>query len=110
MKIEKFDIVIVLFPFSDSNNYKKRPALVLSDSEKFNRKINHTILAMITSARHNKWPLDIQIIDRNQTSLPKPSIIRMKLFTLDNNLIIKKIGRLSKNDSEKVLLNIRMIF
>jgi len=33
MNLEKFDIVLALFPFADSNNYKKRPVLVLSSSK-----------------------------------------------------------------------------
>jgi len=64
---------------------------------------------MITSARHSSWPMDIQILARKTTGLPKPSIIRMKIFTLDNKLITKKIGKLSKIDSEKVIQNIKEI-
>lgn len=47
-------------------------------------------MAMITSAKNSDWPLDIEIQDLNRAGLPSPSIIRMKLFTLDEKLIIRK--------------------
>ncbi len=58
-------------------------------------------MAMITSAHHSKWPLDIPISDYQKTGLPKSCIIRMKLFTLEHSLIIKKIGILSNKDQKE---------
>lgn len=95
---EAFDIVVVPFPFSDSTTTKRRPALVVSSYSNFNQKIEHSVMVMITSARNIAWPMDIHIKDLKPTGLPKASIIRMKFFTLDHRLIIKKIGKLSAKD------------
>lgn len=91
-----FDIVIVPFPFVDSDETKIRPAIVIS-SEDFNAAHN-TVLMMITSASHSSWPHDTEIVDLQAAGLSKKSIIRCKLFTIDNRLIKKVIGRLASLD------------
>ncbi len=93
---KSFDIVIVPFPFVDSLQTKIRPALVLSDAE-FNRD-GSVILVMISSALHQQRAHDHVIADLVSTNLPSASLIRMKLFTLDNRLIHKKIGQLGEID------------
>jgi len=55
-------------------------------------------LAMITSASNSDWPLDIEIEDIDAAGLPYASIVRMKLFTLDDQLVIRKAGSLSTKD------------
>lgn len=98
---KQFDVVVVPFPFTDRTATKKRPALVLS-SELFNSGIRHSVMAMITTASHSAWPLDIAITDLKDAGLKVPSIIRMKLFTIDHALIQKHIGHLSFQDKRSV--------
>jgi mRNA interferase MazF len=94
---KQFDIVVLPFPFTDKTATKKRPALVLS-SEQFNSGIRHSVMAMITTASHSAWPLDVVIANLKNTGLKTPSIIRMKLFTIDHILVLKHIGHLSAQD------------
>jgi len=94
----QFDVVVVPFPFTDNANQKRRPALVISDQSTFNKIMNRSVMAMITTASHARWALDIDIQDLSSTGLTHPSIIRMKLFTLDDALVIKRIGTLSQTD------------
>ena len=103
MNFEAFDVVVVPFPFTDKTTTKRRPALVLSDARSFNRHVAHCVLAMITSASHSDWPLDTEIKDIDAAGLPSSSIIRMKLFTLDNRFIIRKAGALAKKDQRSVV-------
>ncbi len=107
MVYKPFDIVVVPFPFTDRITEKRRPALILSDSEKFSKPTGHYILAMITSKKNPSWPLDTVITDRKKTGLDAPSKIRMKLFTLDQRLIIRKIGSLSAKDRQGVAERLR---
>jgi len=93
-----FDVVVVPFPFTDKTTTKRRPALVLSQANSFNKRIAHSVLAMITSASNSDWPLDIEIEDIDAAGLPYASIVRMKLFTLDDQLVIRKAGSLSTKD------------
>jgi mRNA interferase MazF len=97
-----FDIVVVPFPFVDSNKSKRRPAIILSSDKNFNSSVSHSVMAMITSARNVPWPLDVPIKDLSASGLPKPSVIRMKFFTLDHRLILEKIGSLATKDQTKL--------
>ena len=103
---KKFDIVLVPFPFTDIPYKKWRPALVLSSFKNFSQKSDHTVLAMITSAKHSSFPLDTVISDLDFAGLSSESIVRMKLFTIDNRLIVKRIGILSSKDMKSVKRNI----
>ena len=110
MTYEPFDVVVVPFPFTDSSRAKRRPALVLSQKTDFGDIIEHSVLSMITSQKNEPWPLDVEITDKKQSGLKAPSIVRMKLFTLDNRFILRKIGRLSKSDQMKVKQSLNKIF
>lgn len=107
---DAFEVVLVPFPFIDQSNTKKRPALVLSSSAHFNMKIGASVLAMITTSGHNPWPLDIHLSGLEVAGLPAPSMIRMKLFTLDHRLIIKKLGELSELDQLAVKKSLKKVF
>ena len=97
-----FDVVVVPFPFTDQHTEKRRPALVLSDQDNFNDLTQTCVLAMITSAKNPDWPLDARIGSLKKAGLPAPSKVRMKLFTLDTRLIIKKTGGLASKDQKAV--------
>ena len=101
MTFERFDVVVVPFPFSDRHAAKRRPALVVSD-RRFNRVHGHTILAMITTARDSSWPSDTKITDRDAAGLKARSVVRLKMFTLDNDLLVRRIGALAEEDRTKV--------
>jgi len=105
MTYNNWDVVAVFFPFTDRSSTKKRPALIISKSE-YQCKTGHLILLMITSAEHSSWYSDINIEDLNLTGLKNPSVIRFKVFSLDERLIIKRIGCLSESDKMKVKENL----
>jgi len=92
---EAWEVVIVPFPFTDSPQAKRRPALVLSPAA-FNGDSGHTILAMITAAGRSRWPGDVPLDEetRARLGLTKPCLIRMKWFTIDNRLILRSAGRI----------------
>jgi len=102
MTYKAFDVVVVPFPFTDRSTTKRRPALVLSDAQTFNKQVGQSVLAMVTSSRHSDWPLDVEIEDLKSAGLPSASVVRMKLFTLDDQLVIRKAGALVENDRRSV--------
>lgn len=109
MDYKKYDVVTVPFPFTDSAMKKRRPALVLSDHATFNAKIGHSVMAMITSEKNAPWPLDVKIGDLKQAGLPAPSVIRMKLFTLDHRFVVGRIGALSDSGRMGVEASLRAL-
>lgn len=102
MAYERFEVVAVPFPFTDSTANKRRPALVISNAEAFNPPVGHSVMAMITSAGNVAWPLDVAISDGNAAGLTAASLVRMKLFTLDNRFILRRLGRLAASDRKAV--------
>jgi mRNA interferase MazF len=96
----KFDVVKISFPFTDTDKYKMRPALVVSNNI-YQSNTDHLILSMITSAKNSSWNNDIEITDYKSCGLPSPSIIRFKIFSLDCRLVISKLGNLDANTKIK---------
>jgi mRNA interferase MazF len=95
---ERFAVVRVPFPFTDRTASKNRPALVLSDAVAFNAVAGHSVMAMITSQGNAPWPLDCPINDLDAAGLPAPSMVRFKLFTLDDRLVRGELGHLAAHD------------
>jgi mRNA interferase MazF len=94
---DKFVVVKVHFPFTDVNSLKIRPALVISGAD-YQRHNHHCVLSMITSAKHSLWIDDINISNIALAGLSTMSKIRFKIFSLSEDLIISKIGRLGAED------------
>ncbi len=101
MTFKLHDVVVVSFPFIDSSVKKRRPALIVSSGE-FNEKHDQLILAMITTAKHSSWQSDIKLLDYADAHLTVPSIVRLKLFTLEKSMVIRRLGHLSKKDKNAV--------
>ena len=97
MIYSKYDVVKVPFPFTDKSSTKRRPALVIS-SEKYQNNFKHCVLCMITTAKHSEWIDDIIIQNIHTVGLSTPSKIRFKIFSLDERLILGKLGALDKQD------------
>jgi mRNA interferase MazF len=109
MICERFDVVVVPFPFVDAARTKPRPALVLSGGA-FNRANRHTMLAMITRATHTSWPSDRAIASLPSTGLRDPSVVRFKVFTLDNRILQCRIGHLSDDDARACAAALDAVF
>jgi mRNA interferase MazF len=105
-----FDVVIIPYPFTDRAGAKNRPAVIISSPKKFNIMAEHTVCIMITSSRNEPWPLDFSIQNFELCGLSKASLIRMKIFTIDNRLIKRSIGRLGEQDQEKLRNNLKYLF
>ena len=99
MAFEQWTVVVVPFPFTDRKTQQRRPAIVVSRPDELGARCGHSVLAMVTSAAHRAWPLDLPISDLDAAGLPAPSVVRMKLFTLDDRLVERKAGSLSDVDA-----------
>src|SRR3989338_8723321 len=101
---EQGEIIVVPFPFSDLSSIKQRPVLVLS-KDNYNNNSDDIITCGITS--NLKDTLYSILIDNNNLekgSLPKQSRIKIdKLFTIEKNIVKKKIGKLNNITMEKLL-------
>ena len=91
------DVVAVEFPFTDLQNYKRRPGLVLAAGEV------DLLVARLTT-HPPREPSDVAMQHWSQTGLPRASTIRLaKLTTMDARLVHHKIGRLHPDDAQLVI-------
>lgn len=106
MTLSQRDVVLIQFPFSNQEDSKARPVIVVSN-DKYNRESSEKDFLAI--------PLTSQIfIPRNHTlmitnedmekgELIKVSIARVdKISSLHQNLVIYKVGRIRKDTFKKL--------
>jgi mRNA interferase MazF len=98
---EAGDLVDVPFPFIDARTTKQRPALALSSAE-FQQQTGACLLVMLTSAERSRWPNDVVLEDWASAGLKKPTILRWKVFTLEESLIVGKRGRCTDRDLSSI--------
>lgn len=108
MTFEPFDVVVVPFPFTDKLASKRRPAVVLSHPATL--AAGQAILAMITSSTFEAWASDVEIGERQTAGLTAPCRVRMKVFTLSEDQILRRIGQLAPQDARSVEAALRNVF
>ena len=94
---DAFDVLVVPFPFTDRAAEKRRPAVVLT-LKAANEQTGHSVCAMITSAENAPWPHDVPLTDLASAGLSFPSVVRLKWFTIDNRMILRRAGALAPRD------------
>jgi mRNA interferase MazF len=107
---DAFDVVIVPFPFTDLPISRKRPAVVLTAQHPYGEATGQCVIAMVTVAARSAWPFDRPITDTAVAGLNRPCVIRMKLFTIDQRLILAKTGELGERDRTTVRTTLQQLF
>ena len=100
MRVDRGTIVLVDFPFSGGAGSKIRPALVVQ-TDRNNRRLSSTIIAMITSHTNHaaddpaQFLIDPTSPDGKSSGLIVPSVVRCDhLFTVEQARIIRGLGQL----------------
>src|SRR5438128_179476 len=108
--IEQGDIILAEFPFSDTNQTKLRPGLVLSQSLDF----EDFLIAFISSSKsslHNSERTVLLDETDSRLGLHKPSVIKIdKLATINISLIDGRIGHLPRTIISEVFRKLREMF
>jgi len=102
--MNKGDIVLISFPFSDLSGNKSRPAIILIESEN-----DVTVCFMTTQL---KWQSDFDIIIQptELNGLKKTSLLRLNKFaTIDKDLVIGRLGSLDDQSIDSLNFNLRKI-
>ena len=102
MTFDRFDVVVTPFPFADRATVVARPGVILSDWASFGSHTGVALVAMVTSARHSAWPMDVPVADLAAAGLSVPCLVRMKLNSIDASLMERRIGRLADVDAAAV--------
>jgi mRNA interferase MazF len=97
------DVVLLPFPFSDLSASKQRPVLLL----KRPNAQGDFVAAQITSQLRHHPQVALDAADFDLGVLPKPSIVRVdKLFTLNEVLILRRVGRLTQAAMRRIVVRI----
>jgi mRNA interferase MazF len=92
------DIVLVPFPFSNQTTTKKRPAIIIS-SARYNAASQDIIIMAVTSRLEKVLSIgECRIHNWQEAGLLKPSSIKPVLSTIEQKLVLKKLGSLSIDD------------
>ena len=100
MICEKWNIVLLPFPFTNLQAVKKRPGLIISPDE-YNKSGQDVIIVFMTSRVNSEKRIgDYRIKNWQDSGLLKPTLLRMKFATIVRSIIDKRIGRLAQPDQE----------
>ncbi|WP_330205345.1 type II toxin-antitoxin system PemK/MazF family toxin [Cyanobacterium sp. Dongsha4] len=98
MSYSKNDVILVNYPFSDLSSTKVRPAIIInapSTSKDY-------FIVPLSSRTENLLTGEFILQDWQKAGLNVKSIVKRGIFTIENTLIIKKIGTLTIEDSNKL--------
>jgi mRNA interferase MazF len=107
MKICQKDLVLLPFPFSDQQNSKVRPAIVVSN-DYYNTKSADCILVPLTTVIKDE-PYSILVTQDDLASgeLLRTSRVRAdKIFNIEKSIISMKIGVITEKTFDKIKVEI----
>lgn len=101
--LQKGDVIIVKFPFADTPEYKKRPALVISNDQ-VNKTGDYLLVQITSKNKKDTLSLPVKTTDYiGNKELPLKSFIRLhKIFLLNESLILSKVTSVTPGFLEKV--------
>jgi hypothetical protein len=113
MTYNKKDIVLVPFPFNDTPGFKKRPAAIISKDEHGNQYGKYICVAITSQEKQDgkeryehklRKTRSVGLLYDNQWVLPN------KLFSIEDSIIIKKLGTMDAADFETLELMFQDLF
>lgn len=101
MTYKKQDIVLVPFPFNDKLGFKKRPAVIISKENHHKEYRKYLCLAITSQDKRSNTvryehklykTTSVGLLYKDQWVLPN------KVFSIENRIILKKLGTMDKKD------------
>jgi mRNA interferase MazF len=103
------DIVLVPFPFTDQSTTKRRPAVVVSSSSYHRGRADLIIMAVTSQARPAGRVGEVQVMDWRSAGLLKSSVVKPVITTIEQSLVIRRLGQLKNEDQEALRKALREI-
>src|SRR5690625_3331149 len=103
------DVLLIRFPFTNQQGSKQRPAVVVSSADYNAQRPDLILLALTSQVRAPLGFGEALVGDWQEAGLLKPSVFKPILFTVEQTMIRKTLGRLTHHDREalhKVLLTL----
>ena len=97
------DIVLVRYSFSDLQVSKVRPAIIVSALH-ISRDV---FIVPLTSRITNLLPGEFVLENWKESGLNVASAVKRGIYTIHQNLIVKKVGCLEQNDQSTLIASLR---
>jgi mRNA interferase MazF len=92
------DVVLVPFPFTSQAASKKRPAVIVSNREYNASRPDVVVMAITSQLRPAAIFGEVWIVHWQVAGLLKPSAIKPIFATLEQAILIRRLGTLGPND------------
>jgi mRNA interferase MazF len=97
----KGDVVLVPIGFTGQSGAKRRPAVIIS-SDQYNTRSPDLMIASITgNLQAVPHPGDHLLHNWQEAGLLRPSLVQAKIATVETSIVERKLGRLSRDDSDR---------
>ncbi len=94
------DVVLVQFPFTDQAGTKKRPAVIISSAAYNTSKRDVVIMAVTSQLRPSGALGETLVAGWQAAGLIKPSAIKPVIATIEQALVIRRLGQLTTEDQQ----------
>lgn len=99
----KNDIILVRYPFSDLSNSKVRPAVIVNAPH-----VSQDIFIVpLTSKTTSFQAGEFLLSDWKVVGLNVATAVKRGVYTVQQNLVVTKIGRLTEPDAEQLEQSLR---
>lgn len=103
------DVVLVPFHFTDQSGAKKRPAVIVSSAAYNQARRDAVIMAITSQLKPSGIFGEVMVQDWQAASLLKPSAIKPVIATVEQPLVLKRLGQLSSRDQNTLRKTIATI-
>jgi mRNA interferase MazF len=97
------DVVLVAYPFSDRTGVKVRPAVIVSGSHRS----RDLFVVPLTSRADRMVEGEFSLADWRNAGLNMASAVKRGLFTVHESFVLKRVGTLGANDTNRVNESLR---
>ena len=96
IRFESGEVVLVPFPFTDLSKSKRRPVLIISNAQHNARSYDFVCCGITSNLNNQPYSILLDPGDMTEGVLPVRSRIKYdKIFTLEKNLVIKRLGKVN---------------
>ena len=104
------DVVLVPFPFTDQTAAKKRPAVIISSDRYHERRPDVIVMAVTSQILRPAGAIgEVLISDWQGAGLPKASLIKPVIASIEQGLILRKLGSLQGGDAQALRSALRQV-
>ena len=101
--LEQGEIVLIPIPFTDLSSQKRRPVIVVSNSD-YHRKIGDMlVVAMTSNPAKFDFGFKIDSVDLEKGRLNHPGSVHVdRIYTMSQSLIVKRFGKVNESTLERI--------